>query len=728
MKKLLPLLFALLPFCLHAQADIAEARTYADGATVTVTGVVTSGIEMGGIRYLQDATGGISAFPGTGSVPFAPEPGDNITITGIMARYNGLTELSPVTALTINSSGNPLPTPQVITPAQMDETVECELVQILDATFTAGGSIFTSTTWDFTAAGESGIAYFRTGHPLIGTTVPSGVLNMTGIASQFSFSGFDGYQLLPRGAADLVLTSAINVTGAVLQQNITTTSFDLVWNTDNAGSSFVNYGLTPALGTIVGDVSPTTTHTVELTGLAPATFYYAQVFSVLGNDTAVNTTKVYSTASLSSGIMHAYFNQSVDNSVATWENAVELGGAVNDTIAAYIDRSMLTIDVAVYNTSDATIVTALNNAVTRGVQIRFITEGSNTNTGLSSLDASVPVLQRLNSTGSGMHNKFMSIDAEDVDNAWVLSGSTNWTAENLFDDQNNLVFIQDQALARAYRLEFDEMWGSSGAVPNSGNSRFGSAKLDNTPHEFIIGGDRVESYFSPSDHTNAEIVKAVQNADRTVHFALLVITDNNISNALIAANNNFNVSAAGLVEQVNGTGSDYDALVTAGLEMHSFANIDGQLHHKYAIIDEGFPQFDPLVITGSHNWSSSADSENDENTLIIHNDTIANLFWQEWHARVSVGIAENGSSIASLAAFPNPVNDVLQLRYSLTDGGTTNAVVTDATGRVMMQQRVSGMPGANSGRIDTSVLPDGFYVLVLENNGTRQQVPFVKAK
>ena len=188
------------------------------------------------------------------------------------------------------------------------------------------------------------------------------------------------------------------------------------------------------------------------------------------------------------------------------------------------------------------------------------------------------------------------------------------------------------------------------------------------------------------------------------------------------------MSAAGCVEQTNGTGSDYDLLVTSGLEMYSFANVPGQLHHKYAIIDEGYPQFDPLVITGSHNWSSSADSENDENTLIIHNDTIANLFWQEWHARGTVGIEENSGTIATLTVYPNPANEQLRVRYSLKDGGRTIASVMDATGRVLLTRSLSGTPGANAGTIDTSALPEGFYVLVLTNNGDRQQVPFLKAR
>lgn len=51
------------------------------------------------------------------------------------------------------------------------------------------------------------------------------------------------------------------------------------------------------------------------------------------------------------------------------------------------------------------------------------------------------------------------------------------------------------------------------------------------------------------------------------------------------------------------------------------------------IIDGEHPDSDPIVITGSHNWSSSAENVSDENTLIIHNARVANLYLQEFMAR-----------------------------------------------------------------------------------------------
>ena len=55
--------------------------------------------------------------------------------------------------------------------------------------------------------------------------------------------------------------------------------------------------------------------------------------------------------------------------------------------------------------------------------------------------------------------------------------------------------------------------------------------------------------------------------------------------------------------------------------------LDGNLasmHHKVLIIDE------QVVVTGSYNFSQSAKTRNDENTLIIHSEEIAALYLEEF--------------------------------------------------------------------------------------------------
>src|SRR5204862_4889516 len=67
-------------------------------------------------------------------------------------------------------------------------------------------------------------------------------------------------------------------------------------------------------------------------------------------------------------------------------------------------------------------------------------------------------------------------------------------------------------------------------------------------------------------------------------------------------------------------------------DVHTDGLSSGLLHHKYLIGDEDNPA-NSFVVTGSHNWSNAANTVNDENTLIIHDEAIANLYLQEFAAR-----------------------------------------------------------------------------------------------
>ena len=112
--------------------DIATARSQGVGATVTITGTVTNGDELGPIRYIEDATAGLALYDPTalsGTVR-----GDEITVTGVLVDYNGLMEMTPVNSSVTNSVGNSVP-PQIITPIQIGEDTESELVQIDNVIF-----------------------------------------------------------------------------------------------------------------------------------------------------------------------------------------------------------------------------------------------------------------------------------------------------------------------------------------------------------------------------------------------------------------------------------------------------------------------------------------------------------------------------------------------------------------------------------------------------------------
>ena len=91
MKKLL---FNIALLALGQQAfaqSIAQVRNLGIGQTVTVSGVVTNGSELGPIRYLQDGTAGIACY---GTNLNTIQKGDSITATGVLFEFSGLLELS----------------------------------------------------------------------------------------------------------------------------------------------------------------------------------------------------------------------------------------------------------------------------------------------------------------------------------------------------------------------------------------------------------------------------------------------------------------------------------------------------------------------------------------------------------------------------------------------------------------------------------------------------------
>ena len=163
MKKIITLTFVtLISITGFSQANIAAARALGVGATVTITGVVTNGDELGPIRYIEDSTAAMALYDPT--VLAGTVRGEEVTVTGVLVDYNGLMEMQPVNSITINSSGNSI-APQLVTPLQVGESTESELIQIDNVLFNNGGSMFNVGTHDFNSNGEIGKIYIKAVSP-----------------------------------------------------------------------------------------------------------------------------------------------------------------------------------------------------------------------------------------------------------------------------------------------------------------------------------------------------------------------------------------------------------------------------------------------------------------------------------------------------------------------------------------------------------------------------------
>ncbi len=292
--------------------------------------------------------------------------------------------------------------------------------------------------------------------------------------------------------------------------------------------------------------------------------------------------------------------------------AERLRGGPDAALAAAIDRAGASVDVAAYHLNLWSLRDALLRAQRRGLTVRVVTESDNIlEPEIADLEAEgVPVI---GDRGEAlMHHKFVVIDEMEV---WT--GSMNFTLNGVYRNNNNLLRVRSSRVAEDYRREFDEMFLED---------RFGRRSLRDTPYPVVtVEGVPLEVYFSPDDGVQARIVELIQGARQRIEFMAYAFTSDALAEAVLeraAAG----VRVRGVVEagQVGNLGSEVERLAAGGVEVRLDAN-PRNMHHKVIIIDG------VTVITGSYNFSRSAEERNDENVLVIHDAEVAGQYLIEFN-------------------------------------------------------------------------------------------------
>jgi len=293
-------------------------------------------------------------------------------------------------------------------------------------------------------------------------------------------------------------------------------------------------------------------------------------------------------------------------------NAKSLRGGPDSDLAAAIDAARLSVDVAVFELDLWSVRDALIAAHRRGVTVRVVTESDNIeNEEIQDLKgAGIQVLG--DRRESLMHNKFAIIDGREI---W--SGSMNFTVNDAYKNNNNLVRIRSSKLADDYTNEFEEMFI---------RDQFGLGSPANTPFPSLaIEGTHLEIYFSPDDGAAAHMVERIQKAQRSIHFLAYSFTSDDIADAILERTHS-GVAVSGVFEAsqvASNLGGEYQRLLDARLDVRLDSNVYN-MHHKLIIIDE------QVVITGSYNFSANAEERNDENLLVIDNPALAGQYEAEF--------------------------------------------------------------------------------------------------
>lgn len=730
-----------------APLPIAVARSLPQGTVVTVAGRVTVADQFAGPVYFQDETGGIGWFSG----PIMRDEylvgaiiGDSLVVTGEIGNFNQLLQIVNHTSFEVFNEANQEVEPVDITLAQLNSgAFEGQLVRVSDVTFSTGGVFSGGTNYtisDGTAEGQFRVDNFTN---IPGAAIPNSEVEVTGVAGRF----LANHQLLPRFRNDIRITSGPIITSAPpFTVSTTANSITLEWETEEPGHTEVRYGLTSSLelGTIV-DATPKTFHSVTIDGLWYAETFEFEMRSAAGTDTSMTNRYLSSTASPagSTGEIIALFNQSVAHELALFTEAQQ---NVNfaERLIEFIDAAEVSAEFAFYSISGAAgnaIADAIIAAHQRGVQVRVIASNhtGNPNAVINRLQNNgVPAVQA--NSIEQMHNKFAIFDAfhQDYHKTWVVTSSWNATDDGTNNQFQNMLNIQDVALARSYWREFNQMWGAESGAFRPNQARFSADKQVVNASSFWIGDEQtyVQLYFSPQAGTEAQINRTLATAQESIDLGLNLITRRPISNTMLARFNQ-GVDVRGVIGQITGQGSEWDYLSSWADVHHLPQGEFGLLHHKYAIVDGELAGDNATVITGSHNWSANANFVNDENTLIIRSSRIANEFFQEFAARywqaggedtfnVPVNIDDNGYEVPMVASlsqnYPNPFNPVTNLSFELPAQDQVTINVYDITGRVVatLVRNEAMSAGRHTVSFDASRLASGVYLYRMQLGSGQQ--------
>lgn len=314
-------------------------------------------------------------------------------------------------------------------------------------------------------------------------------------------------------------------------------------------------------------------------------------------------------------------------------------GGVDTAIVADLERAQKSIDIAVFDLRLSTFTDALVRAADRGVTVRALVDYDANQDAAEFKDAVAKLEQAgisviKDERSAFMHNKFALID-----NRLLWTGSMNFTPNDVYRNNNNMLRLDNRALIQNYAHVFDRLFAIRALdVP---------AKEIPNPRIQLESGVSIENYFSPNGGAQQAIVNRLHGAKKNIRVTAFSFTDDPMAELLIAKKNQ-GVSVQAVFETRNNTGlgAEYSKLKRAGIDILEDGNCY-ILHSKLMIID------DRTVITGSYNFTDAANRTNDENLLIIDDPVLAKSYIDEFNRIYKQAIKPSGCGSTSLHFAPD---------------------------------------------------------------------------
>lgn len=148
--------------------------------------------------------------------------------------------------------------------------------------------------------------------------------------------------------------------------------------------------------------------------------------------------------------------------------------------------------------------------------------------------------------------------------------------------------------------------------------------------ETIAATGSVEALFTPWDDAESAIIRALAEAQQSIHVQAYLLTSRSISQALISARQR-GVAVSILTDQKmldTGQNSQIPLLAAANIPVRLETRY-AVAHNKIILIDARTPH--GILITGSYNFTWSAQARNAENLLILRdNPALLQRYLNNW--------------------------------------------------------------------------------------------------
>ncbi len=156
----------------------------------------------------------------------------------------------------------------------------------------------------------------------------------------------------------------------------------------------------------------------------------------------------------------------------------------------------------------------------------------------------------------------------------------------------------------------------------------------------------ITALFSPEDNIQKTLINTINHAQRNILVQAYLFTDDDVANALVRAHQRgVNVEILMDAQMVDGSkGSDVLRFYEAGIPVRLETRYENA-HNKIMIFDHDTDN--ALVVTGSYNFTYSAQKRNAENVVLIRRaPELVQRYVQNWRRHAEQAMPFSGNSIS----------------------------------------------------------------------------------